>query len=257
MKNVERRSIILEMVKRDRKVRVTELAKHFGVSEMTIRRDLDYLSRSYNIRRTHGGAELLQSNIVRIVSFDESKIEHKREKSLIARKAAELIGFKQRIFIDSGSTAREMVNYLAADKRTIVVTNSLRVADVALKQKELSVIMIGGEILPIANCSSGTVAEEQILKYELDIAFLGAAAVGRDGKLYDGYSPEARLKDKIFEVTKSICLLVDSSKFDIYDLHEFGSLAQVDAIITDSGIKSVAYDRVQKYNTKIIIADEE
>jgi DeoR/GlpR family transcriptional regulator of sugar metabolism len=98
------------------------------------------------------------------------------------------------------------------------------------------------------------VAEEQIKRYQLDIAFLGAAAVGADGKMYDGYSPEARLKDSVFSVSKKICLMVDSAKFNCYDLHEFGSLKQVDIVITDEGIDEDAWNLLKKYKVKVIIA---
>jgi DeoR/GlpR family transcriptional regulator of sugar metabolism len=189
-----------------------------------------------------------------MISFDEAKIKHKGVKELIAKKAVEQIEPRQRIFIDAGSTTRQMVNYITEDMRNVIVTNNLTVAEVALQHKNMSVIMLGGEMLHIANCSSGTVAEEQITRYQLDIAFLGAAAVGTDGKMYDGYSPEARLKGTIFNVAKKICLMVDSSKFNCYDLHEFGSLKQVDIVITDEGIDEDAWNLMSKHGRKVIIA---
>ena len=212
---------ILDILLKQHQVKVGELAEMFKTSEMTIRRDLNLLAQQYNITRTHGGAVLAQDSVVRLISFDDAKIEHKEAKELISKKAVELLEPRQRIYIDSGSTTRNMINYITDDMRNVVVTNSLTVASVALQHKNLSVIMLGGEMLRIANCSSGIVAEEQISRYQLDIAFLGAAAVGTDGKCYDGYSPEARLKGTIFEVSKKICLMVDSSKFNCYDLHEF------------------------------------
>ena len=70
-------------------------------------------------------------------------------------------------------------------------------------------IMLGGEMIRITNCSSGPVAEEQIRKYQLDTAFIGAAAIGTDGRLYDGYSPEARFKSSLFPWQSAyICWLI-------------------------------------------------
>jgi DeoR/GlpR family transcriptional regulator of sugar metabolism len=246
---------ILDILLKQHQVKVGELAEMFKTSEMTIRRDLNLLAQQYNITRTHGGAVLAQDSVVRLISFDDAKIEHKEAKELISKKAVELLEPRQRIYIDSGSTTRNMINYITDDMRNVVVTNSLTVASVALQHKNLSVIMLGGEMLRIANCSSGIVAEEQISRYQLDIAFLGAAAVGTDGKCYDGYSPEARLKGTIFEVSKKICLMVDSSKFNCYDLHEFCSLKQVDTVITDAGITREARNLLNKYKLEVIIAD--
>jgi DeoR/GlpR family transcriptional regulator of sugar metabolism len=245
---------ILDILQKQHQVKVNELAEVFQTSEMTIRRDLNLLTQQYNITRTHGGAMLAQDSVVRMISFDDAKIEHKEAKELIAQKAVELLDNRQRIFIDAGSTTRHMINYITDDMRNVIVTNNLTVAGVALQHRNLSVIMLGGEMLHVANCSSGIVAEEQIARYQLDIAFLGAAAVGTDGKIYDGYSPEARLKGTIFEVSKKIVLMVDSSKFNCYDLHEFGSLKQVDVVITDSGIDKDGMNLLNKNKVEVIIA---
>ena len=245
---------ILDMLQKQHQVKVGELADTFNTSEMTIRRDLNFLTQQYNITRTHGGATLAQDSVVRMISFDEAKIEHKEAKELIARKAMELVDFRQRIFIDSGSTTRNMINYFTDDMRNVIVTNNLTVASVALQHRNMSVIMLGGEMLHIAGCSSGTVAEEQMKHYQVDIAFLGAAAIGTDGKMYDGYSPEARLKGTIFEVSKKIYLMVDSTKFNCYDLHEFGSLRRVDTVITDSGVDKDALNLLNRYKVEVIIA---
>ena len=183
---------ILELMQKHHEVKVSELANHFNTSEMTIRRDLNFLARQYNITRTHGGAVLSESSVVRTISFDEAKISNKEAKELIARRAVAKVDFRQRIFIDAGSTTRNMIKYFTDDMRNVIVTNNLSVAEVALRHKGMSVVMLGGEVLPIANCSYGPVTEEQVRRYPLDIAFLGAAAIGTVGKMYVGYSLEAR-----------------------------------------------------------------
>ncbi|MEF9954766.1 MAG: DeoR/GlpR transcriptional regulator, partial [Clostridium sp.] len=76
-----------------------------------------------------------------------------------------------------------------------------------------------------------------------------------DGRLYDGYSPEARFKNSIFSVAKKIYLLADASKLNTYDLNEFGLLSQVDGVITDAMIDEEGMNLLRKYNTNIIIAE--
>lgn len=245
---------ILNILQQQHEVKVSDLAKQFNTSEMTIRRDLNFLAQQYNITRTHGGAALQQDAVVRTISFDESKITHKEVKELIAQKATELIEFRQRIFIDAGSTTRPMIKYIAGNMHNVLVTNSLPLAEAALERNDLSVIMLGGELLPLAHCSSGPLAEEQLKRYQLDIAFLGAAAIGSDGMMYDGFSPEARLKSSIFDLSKKICLMIDSSKFNCYDLHTFGSLKQVDTVITDEGITPEGRALLDQYGVEVIIA---
>lgn len=255
MNKSERCLAILEMLQKKHRVEVKELARIFKISEMTIRRDLNFLAGQYNITRTHGGAMMANQSVVRMISFDESRISHREAKERIAAKAASLVKNGQRIFIDAGSTTRIIPNYLEKDVRAVVVTNHLKVAEHALSFDNLSVIMLGGEMIRISNCSYGPVTEEQIRKYQLDIAFLGAAAVGTDGRLYDGYSPEARFKSSIFSVAKRIYLLADSSKFNTYDLNEFGALSHTDGVITDEGIDEEGRNLLKKFNANMMIAE--
>lgn len=255
MKKNERCLAILEILQKQHKVTVTELAEKFDISEMTVRRDLNSLAREYNISRTHGGAELGNQPVVRMISFDEPRIAHKDSKDKIAALAATMIQNGQRIFIDAGSTTRIILNYLEEDTRAVVVTQHLAVAEQALKFENLAVIMLGGDMIRITNCSSGPVAEEQLKKYQLDTAFIGAAAIGSDGKLYDGYSPEARLKGTLFSVAKKIYVLADSSKMNTYNLNEFGSLSQIDGLITDAGIDEEAMTLMKRHRVNVIIAE--
>lgn len=255
MNKSERCLAILEILQKQHKVEVGTLAKKFNISEMTIRRDLNTLAQQYNITRTHGGAVLGNQPVVRMISFDESRIAHKEEKEKIAALAASMIKNGQRIFIDAGSTTRIILNYLDEDTRAVVVCNHLKVAEHALRFHSLSVIMLGGDMIRITNCSSGPVAEEQLKKYQLDIAFIGAAAVGTDGKLYDGYSPEARLKSSIFAVAKRVYVLVDSSKINTYDLNEFGHLSKVDGVITDAGIDEEGMILMKRHHVNVMLAE--
>lgn len=256
MNKSERCLEILEILQKEHKVDVKELSERFGISEMTIRRDLNFLANEYNITRTHGGAILREDQpVVRMISFDEDRIINKDAKEKIGAMAAKLIAPRQRIFVDAGSTTRPLLNYISDDLRAVIVCNHLKVAEQALQFPNLSVIMLGGDLIRFTSCSSGPVAEEQIRKYQLDAAFIGAAAIGTDGKFYDGYSPEARVKSAIFEVAKKIYMMVDSSKLNTYDLNEFGRLSQVAAVITDSGIDKEGENLLRRHNVEIIIAE--
>ena len=110
-------------------------------------------------------------------------------------------------------------------------------------------------MIRVSRCSSGNVAEQQLLNYQLDIAFIGAAAIGSDGKIYDGYSPEARFKNRVFEVSNEVYLLVDSSKFNTYDLNDFARLEQITGVITDAKIDEESKKLLYEHQVKIIIAE--
>ncbi len=248
---------ILDLIQQNGQVEVTELAKLFHISEMTIRRDLNMLAKKYNVLRTYGGATMPQNGapIIKPETFVEERISNKEQKDIIARKAASFIGFRQRIFIDPGSTARLVTRYLNNENKNIVVTNSIAVVDSCLKYDSISVIMLGGEILPVSLCVMGNTAEEQIKSYHFDIAFIGASAIGADGKVYDGYSPEAWYKKMIFELANKVYLLADSSKFNTYDLTAYAHLNQFAGVITDKGIDDRTKMFLNKYKIDLIIAE--
>lgn len=255
MNSRERCLVILDTLEKQQKVEVKELAKHFGVSEMTVRRDLNRLSEQYNIVRTYGGAIMENQPVVRLTSYDDSRLMNVDKKEKIAAKAASLVKNGQRIFIDGGSTARSMLDYLPADIQAVVVAHQLKVVERALQFDNLSVIMLGGEMIKISNSSSGNVAEEQLQKYQLNQAFLGTGAIGSDGRFYDGYSTTARLKNIIFSMAEKIYILADSSKINTYDLNEFGSLNQCTAVITDDGIDEEGKKLLARYHANLIIAE--
>lgn len=255
MKKGERCLKILEILQEQHQVDVTELANLFQTSEMTIRRDLNFLAREHNITRTHGGAIMTGQSVVRIASFDEERIANKDAKEKIAKKAASLIENHQSLFIDAGSTTRIVVDHMDPEMKALIVTNHIGVAEKAMSYENSSVIMLGGEMLKDTNCSSGEVAEEQIKKYTLDIAFLGAGAIDAKGHLNDWYSPEARFKKTIFSVAEKVYVLADSSKFNNGGVVCYGELSQIHALITDAGISEKNRLLLKQYNVELIIAE--
>lgn len=256
MDKSSRRLKILNLLQSNGSVDVKVLAQKFNTSEMTIRRDLNALVAQYNVIRTHGGAVTKENNaqIIKSTSFYDEKITNKEIKSKIAQTAASLIQPRQRIFIDAGSTTRGIVHYFNNDLKTIVVSNSIEVVESCMHYEKVSVIMLGGEMLRLSRCSFGKNAEQQLLEYQFDVAFLGAAAIGTDGKVYDGYSPEASFKNKIFDATKKVYLLVDSSKFNTYDLIDYADLNQFYGLITDTNINEETKKLLERKNVKLIIA---
>lgn len=252
----ERRMQIVKMLQDKQSVRVSNLAAHFNVSEMTIRRDLNFLAQEYNISRGHGGAFINNDQVVRVVTTEESRIQHLEAKRKIAKRAAGMIRTGQMIFIDSGSSTRLIMDYIPKSMRAVIVTNNLKIAERALDDyQSLEAIVLGGALLQSTYGSYGQYTEDQLSHYKIDIAFLGAVSIGNDGLLYDGFTPEARLKNIIFSVANEICVLADSSKFNMYDLHSFGRLSEVSKIITDDGIDEKGIKLLQRYvNTELVVA---
>lgn len=248
----KRRRQIYEMLMKNGEVQTRQLCEAFQVSDMTIRRDLEYLSERDHVVRIHGGAVFQQEKGTDVEL--KSAVEQAREK--IARKAFELIGNEQRIFIDSGTTTALLAKNLPMDSRNVVVTTNLKIAGQVTDRPYISVLIIGGSLRPQTLSCYGTQTEEQIRRYRVDVAFLGASAVGENGYLYDGYEPEAGVKQNIIKSSMETYVMVDSSKFDTYSLISYSHAKNVTGLITDSGIRPEVRRRLEDMGVNIIVAEE-
>ncbi len=244
---------IMELLRRDGRVENRELCEFFGVSDMTIRRDLDVLAEDGDIVRTRGGALLKRDT--RRTSVERVMDEHERKKECIAHKAIELIEPGQRIFIDSGTTTRWVGRLMPSDSHNVIATNNLAVAMEISDYQNVTLLVIGGELQGSNMSCFGSLTEEQIRRYKLDIAFIGAAAVDMDGYAYTGYPSEAGTKNCIICSAKKSYLLVESGKFAQDDLMNFCHIGSFEAIITDGGILPETVEQLEQHGTRVIIAD--
>ena len=244
---------IMELLRREGRVENRELCKLFGVSDMTIRRDLDILVDEEDVMRTRGGAVLKRE--LRRQAAERPMDDHERCKERIARKAIDLIAPGQRIFIDAGTTTRWVGRLMPSDGHNVIATNNLAVALEISDYQNVTVLMIGGELQGSSMSCFGSLTEEQIRRYKLDIAFIGAAAIDDDGFVYTGFTSEAGTKGCIIRSAKKSYLLVESGKFSQDNLMNFCHVRAIEAIITDAGVSPEAVEKMEQAGTKVIIAD--
>lgn len=250
----DRKRQILAMIMKDGEVQTRKLQQMFNVSDMTIRRDLEYLENEGLITRIHGGAIYIKQEHNETLSQENlNGIELAKHK--ICEKALTFIKKEQRLFIDSGTTTGLLINKLPKDNDNIVVTNNIRIVSEISKRGDINAMIIGGSLrIDMMSCY-GPVAEEQIRRYRVDVAFLGASAVGKDGYFYDSYTPEAGVKQSIIQSAYETYVMVDSTKFNKYNLISYSNVREVTGVITDSGISPEIYDSFQRMGANIIIAD--
>ena len=236
---------IMELLRREGRVENRELCKLFGVSDMTIRRDLDILVDEEDVMRTRGGA-VLKREMRRQVA-ERPMDDHERCKERIARKAIDLIA--------AGTTTRWVGRLMPSDGHNVIATNNLAVAMEISDYQNVTVLVIGGELQGSSMSCFGSLTEEQIRRYKLDIAFIGAAAIDDDGFVYTGFTSEAGTKGCIIRSAKKSYLLVESCKFSQDNLMNFCHVRAIEAIITDAGVSPEAVEKMEQAGTKVIIAD--
>jgi DeoR family transcriptional regulator, aga operon transcriptional repressor len=253
---VERRLKVLERLAADQAVEVSSLAREFGVSEMTIRRDLRRLDRDGFVRRTYGGAT---TRVVRAAgAFEVTQtarmLHHAQEKRRIALRAAELTAGARVMFVGVGSTVEQFARLTAPRDGLLVITPSLVVASL-LGTRRVGVIMAGGMVRQDELNCVGPAAVECVQRYNTDIAVIGAAGVSARRGVTDLDDQEAGVIRAALERTERIVVLADGSKFGDVALSTVVPIKRVSVILTDASADPVEVDRIEREGVEVILVE--
>lgn len=246
---------ILDILKRDGEVKINTLARIFNVSDVTIRRDIDILKKDHNIKKIHGGAILVDDEHMAEPSYDRRIEIFGDLKEKIAKKALEYIKPGQKVFIDSGTTTYHMAKNITNLYNNMVATNGINIASEIIHRRYINVILIGGDLTSNTLATRGALAEEMLQMLKFDVAFLGANALGEDGNLYIGNTFEKGIKNKVIQASTNTYVLLDSSKFNKYNLITYSHARDITGVITDNKIPKKIIDNLSEMGVNIIIAD--
>ena len=232
-----RRSAILQMVSEESSVNVSELSRQFGVSEVTIRKDLRILKDRKLLVRVHGGA--IMSARASTPDLEDRSIHFKslvnaREKEAIGRAAAAHIKEGDTILIDSGTTALEVARNLDRFQDLTIITNSVNAMMEALKYKRFKVILLGGTVRESSHSTVGPLAESNLKLFYCDKLFLGVDSFSVEAGLSTPSVEEASTNQVMISRAREVIAVFDSSKVN---KRAFAFIAQPDKIntvITDS-----------------------
>ncbi|MDQ0300094.1 DeoR/GlpR family transcriptional regulator of sugar metabolism [Salibacterium salarium] len=227
----ERYERILQLVDEQGSARVTELSEQFGVTEETIRRDLDHLEKQKRIKRSHGGAVSVKQEKTETPYF-EREITNVEEKNKIANKALEFVEENDRIILDASSTAWYMAKGLP-DIPLIVLTNSIKVSAELSDKYNIQVISTGGILSSRSLSFVGPLAEYGMDIYHVDKVFFSCQGVHLGKGLSDSNELQAHLKQKMIEVGDKVFLLADHTKYDVQSFTRVADWDKIDTLITD------------------------
>ena len=236
-------------------VSICELAEMFGCSQMTIRRDLDKLEHTGQVRRTHGGA-MPAERMVFEFNFVARRRANRHIKQAIAAEAVKLIRSGQRIILDTGTTTLELAHLLKEFGDLTVLTPSLAVASELQFSEGIQTILLGGVIRRGSPDLTGLVTETVLEIFTVDIAFQGADGIGPDGALYAVDMRTSRVDQKIRKRAERTYVLADSSKIGKTALVRHGFLREVDGLITDDRIDMKIKDKWERQGTEIVLVSD-
>ena len=252
MNAAQRQTAIGRLMQTREEVTIPTLATRFGVSEMTIRRDLDKLAASGRVRRTHGGA-IPAERMAFEFNFVGRRQANRAAKRAIAAAAATLVVTGQRIIIDAGTTTLELAHLLKDRDRLTVITPSLAVASELQFSDGIQTILLGGVLRKGSPDLTGIVAEAVLDMLTADIAFQGADGIGPDGAMYTTDMEIAAVDKSIRSRAKETYVMADSSKIGKTALTRHGFLNEVAGLITDDGIHNEDKKRFEKLGANVII----
>jgi DeoR/GlpR family transcriptional regulator of sugar metabolism len=221
-----RQRAIVRTLQQARQVDVGELARRFGVSGMTIRRDLAELDEAGQLHRVHGGAV-----IRRAPAYGSRASTRATEKASIARRVAQLVPAGAAVGIDSGTTCHAVAAELAHRSDLTVVTNALHAA-ITVREGGNRVIVLGGLLTPeLSLVNPGTAQEPPQVHLDLLILGCGGLSVDRGITYFD--PTEVQVRSMLVGLADRVVVAADHSKFDHKKAMVLGPLNLIDVLVTD------------------------
>lgn len=229
---------------------VSELAEQFCVSEMTIRRDLKQLASMGLVQREHGKAVYPQNPQERNAVFITRLGEAHKEKLAIGKFAADLVKEGDSIILDSGTTT--LAISLGLNKKCIVVTNSLPVADVLGLRPNITTILTGGEVQRTTLSLMGPMTRENLGGFNVDKLFLAATGVNVEKGLSTTSMVESEVKQAMINSAKEVILVAHSEKLKQIYYHNFARWEKINKFITDNGADPEVIKQIEKNGVEVI-----
>ena len=251
----ERRREILALLGRRGRITVEEVSKRFGVSVVTARGDLDLLSQSGSLVRSHGGGiRPLAATPEHPLTVRESI--HHEEKVRIAAAAVQLIKPLQTVILCSGSTSAELALQLrqSAPHNLTVITYALNIASILAEIPNLSVVMIGGLLRNVSKAFVGPQAEAMMQSLHADHCFLSTVGLDPEWGLTTLDIMEAKLNQRMIEAAAQVTVIADSSKFGHRSLSLIANFNRICRVITDSSAPAADVEKLRSQKVEVCLA---
>jgi len=231
--NKNREKQILEILLKEKRVTVKQLAELIYISEPSVRRDLKSLEKQNLIRRVHGGAVLEETALSQTkIPFLVREYEQCDAKAIIARKAIEFIEDDSVIFLDASTSCYYLIPFLAEKRNLVVITNGVKVLS-RLAEYNIHAISTGGTLINSCLALVGEDAYKTIEGYNADVAMFSCRGVSEDGYLTDINPEENNVRRWMIKQAKRSYLLCASEQQGKQFFHNLCHRDELDGVITD------------------------
>jgi DeoR/GlpR family transcriptional regulator of sugar metabolism len=251
----QRQQAILDLVRALGAVRVVDLVRQFGVSDMTIRRDLEVLSDRGLVAKVHGGATTRGAGSTEEPGFDTKSERQRAEKEAIARRAADMVEPGTAVALSAGTTTWTLAHHLVHTPGLTVVTNSVRVAEVFHRsgRPDQTVVLTGGIRTP-SYALVGPVAVAAVRLLNVDLLFLGVHGMSMHAGFTTPNLMEADTDRALVATARRLVVLADHTKWGTIGISTIARLEDAGALITDPGLAHDARDSLGEHVGELIVA---
>jgi DeoR/GlpR family transcriptional regulator of sugar metabolism len=235
-------------------VKVAELSELLGVSDMTVRRDLEQLSSDGFADKVHGGA-ILGGQAAYEPGFAVKRELAEPAKLAIASRAAAMIRPGAAIALSAGTTTWSMARFVAERNDLTVITNSPTVADaISSANEQMNVILTGGVRTPSA-ALVGPIADQSISGLHVDQLFLGVHGVDRNAGFTTPNLAEAKTNQALIQAAREVIVVADSSKWGVIGFADIAPLSAAHAIVTDNHLSGQALSELRDRVGSVVVVD--
>jgi len=249
-----RRDRILALLRQNGQVRVADLAKTLGVSQVTVRADLEALEREGRLRRLRGGAVLWETRRFEL-PLEVTRTLHAKEKEAIGKRAAALVRDGDVVILDVGSTTTEMAKALSPGlKDVVVITSALNIALLLEGHPGISVIVTGGRLRPLQHSLVNPFGTLLLEELNADKAFLGCNGVHPERGFTNTNLEEAEIKKAMVRAAREVYFLADHSKLLQVATAKIAPLSAAKALITDRKAEKEVLEALEKAGLAVEVA---
>ncbi|KFZ79527.1 cytochrome C [Amycolatopsis sp. MJM2582] len=252
----QRQAVILEEARRTGAVRVSDLVVRLGVSDMTVRRDLDVLASRGLVEKVYGGATSIVGKSTDEPGFEAKSVRQRAQKEAIAALAAGLVRPGTAIGISAGTTTWTLARALDEVPGLTIVTNSIQVADVlrGANQPDRTVVLTGGVRTP-SDALVGPVAVQSLRSLHLDVVFLGVHGMADGPGFTTPNLTESETDRALVEAGRKLVVLADHTKWGIVGISTIAGLEEADVVVSDDGLSDNARETLTEQAGELMIAE--
>lgn len=251
MLTIERRNKVLEILKRDGRVLVSDLSAMFGVTEETIRRDLEKLDKEGIAKKTYGGAIIAEDANIDL-PYIVRKESNVKGKEYIAEVISSMIHDGDHIMLDASSTAVFIAKSLKNKKNLTVITNSIEILIELSDVSGWKVLSTGGSLREGSLSLVGYQAEKMISTFHVDKAIISCKGVDMEKGITDSNEMDAHIKNLMLDSTNVKILAADNSKFDKISFTRISELSGINMIVTDTELSDKWKKTFETLNVQVM-----